>query len=89
YPALADGGAPLFPPRGWEVSLDWTGLPFRWRPLGADEVRGLRPGEWRLVATNGDVLRRERSKRLAVLRRGKWVPGRDLVSVMERLFGPR
>lgn len=74
---------------GWEISLDWTGVPFAWRALEAEDVRGWRVNEYRIVAVNEEILRRERSKSMAVRRKAGWVAGSDLASVMERVFGIR
>jgi hypothetical protein len=38
---------------------------------------------------NAEVERRQRSKTLAVSRRGAWVVGKDLENVLQQLFGLR
>lgn len=88
YPELVEPNRP-FLPGGWEVWCDWTGLPFRWRALNTSEVVGMRPNEVRLVEVNEAVERRQRSKTLAVQRRGEWVPGEDLRVVLQLVFGLR
>jgi hypothetical protein len=74
---------------GWEVSLNWSGVPFAWRALDAEAVRGWGANECRIVSVNEELVRRERSKTLVVRRRGQWVAGSDLDSVIERVFGRR
>lgn len=88
YPALLT--KPLPPViAGWELQCDWTGLPFAWTPLGGSDIAGLALNEPRLVDVDAKRLRRERSKSIAVERRGRWLPGRDLEIVLQQLFGIR
>lgn len=89
YPALLTRPLPLGVVAGWEIRFNWTGVPFSWTPLTPAEVTGLRPGRPELVEVNAAVERRERSRSLAVQRRGAWAPGRDLETVLELLFGVR
>lgn len=89
YPALLTKAPPLGPVAGWEVLFDWTGLPFSWTPLTATEIAGLPQDQPRIVEVNAPVLKRERSKSVAVSRRGGWVPGKDLERVLEQLFGAK
>jgi peptidoglycan LD-endopeptidase LytH len=74
---------------GWEIACNWTGVPFAWTPLTPLEALGLVPNRPKLIAVDAAVERRERSKSLAVQRRGEWVPGRDLEVVLQQLFGLR
>ncbi|MBL9188657.1 MAG: M23 family metallopeptidase [Opitutaceae bacterium] len=74
---------------GWEVLFNWTGLPFAWTPLTATEVAGLAADQPRIVEVNAPLLKRQRSKSLALTRRGGWVPGKDLERVLEQVFGGR
>jgi peptidoglycan LD-endopeptidase LytH len=74
---------------GWEIRFNWTGLPFAWTPLSPAEVTGLAREQPRIVEVNAAVERRERSRSLAVPRRGHWVPGDHLKIVLEQLFGLR
>lgn len=74
---------------GWEIRFNWTGVPFAWTPLGAAEVVGLPAEQPRIVDVNAELLRRQRSKSIAVQRRGGWVPGKDLETVLQQLFGLR
>lgn len=87
YPALLTKPLPLGPVAGWEVCFHWTGLPFAWTPLTATEVTGLRPNQPQLIQVNAALERRERSKSLAVSRRGTWTVGKDLEIVLQQLFG--
>ncbi len=87
YPSLLTKPLPFGPVAGWEVSFNWTGLPFAWTPLTAAEVVGLPPGQPRLIEVNAALERRERSKSLAVNRRGTWTAGKDLQIVLQQLFG--
>jgi len=87
YPALLAKPLPLGPVAGWELRCNWTGLPFAWTPLTAAEVAGLRPNQPHLVEVDAALERRERSKSLAVSRRGAWTVGKDLELLLQQLFG--
>jgi hypothetical protein len=89
YPALLTKPLPLGLVAGWEIRFAWTGLPFAWTPLSSTEVVGLPTGQPQFVEVDGAIERRERSKSLAVARRGGWVPGKDLETVLQQLFGVR
>lgn len=89
YPALLTKPMPLGPVAGWEIRFTWTGLPFAWTPLTTAEVAGLPANKPQILEVNAEVARRERSRSLAVSRRGTWTPGKDLAIVLEQLFGVR
>lgn len=89
YPTLLTKPLPMGPVAGWEIAFNWTGLPFAWTPLGPTETLGLAPNRPVLVQVNAEIEKRERSKTLAVSKRGAWVTGRDLDSVLQQLFGLR
>lgn len=89
YPALLTKPLPFGPVAGWEIRFTWTGLPFAWTPLTAAEVAGLPSGQPQFLEVDAAVERRERSKSLAVSRRGGWGPGKDLEIVLQQLFGFR
>jgi len=89
YPALLTRPMPLGFASGWEIRFNWTGVPFAWTPLTAAEVAGLTNDQPVIVDVNADLERRERSKSLAVSRRGSWTAGRDLETVVQQLFGLR
>ncbi len=86
YPALLTKPMPMVV-AGWEISVNWTGLPFAWTPLTSAEVVGLTPDRPILLEVNADLERHHRCKTLAVSRRGGWTVGRDLETVLQQLFG--
>jgi murein DD-endopeptidase MepM/ murein hydrolase activator NlpD len=88
YPALLTKAVPENV-SGWEIKFNWTGLPFQWTPLTPAETIGLVPNEPMLVEVDTALERQQRSKTLAVNRRGKWTVGRDLETVLQQLFGIR
>jgi peptidoglycan LD-endopeptidase LytH len=87
YPALLTKPMPLGPVAGWDIRFNWTGLPFAWTPLSGTEVVGLPAGQPRIVEVNAALERKERSRTLAVDRRGTWTVGKDLETVLQLLFG--
>lgn len=87
YPSLVTKPMPMGPIAGWEIQFNWTGLPFAWTPLTSAEVAGLAPEQPRIVEVNAALEKRERSKKLAVPRRGSWSVGKDLEIVLQQLFG--
>ncbi|MDB6094430.1 MAG: Peptidase [Verrucomicrobia bacterium] len=88
YPALLTKPVPLVP-AGWEITCDWTGLPFRWTPLSGLDVLGLPIDQPRILDVDAKLERRERSKTLALFRRGQWTMGKDLETLVQQLFGIR
>jgi peptidoglycan LD-endopeptidase LytH len=74
---------------GWDVQFNWTGIPFAWTPLTSDDVAGMKVDQPRILDVNVAIERRERSKTLAVSRRGTWTPGKDLETALQLLFGLR
>lgn len=89
YPSLLTRPLPIGPVSGWEIRFNWTALPFAWTPLGPAEVAGLPRDQPQLVEVDAELERRERSKRLAIERGGRWMPGKDLEIVLEQLFALR
>ncbi len=89
YPALLTKPLPMGPVAGWEIRFNWTGIPFSWTPLAANEVIGLPRERPTIVEVDAAEEKRERSKTLAVQRRGEWAIGRDLETVLQQLFGLR
>jgi murein DD-endopeptidase MepM/ murein hydrolase activator NlpD len=89
YPSLLTKPLPLGPVGGWEIKFSWTGLPIAWTPLSALEVAGLPRDQPRILSVNAEAERRQRSKTLAVSRRGAWAVGKDLETVLQQLFGLR
>jgi murein DD-endopeptidase MepM/ murein hydrolase activator NlpD len=91
YPALVakrPEGA-LGPVAGWDVRFNWTGVPFAWTPLSSTDVAGLPGDQPRLVEVNAELEKRQRSRTLALQRKGTWVAGKDLEPVLQQLFGVR
>jgi peptidoglycan LD-endopeptidase LytH len=74
---------------GWDIKFDWTGIPFAWTPLATSDVLGLAAEKPEIVEANAGVERRERSKKIAVLRGGRWTIGKDLETVLQQLFEVR
>ena len=87
YPALLTKPLPVNL-GGWEIAFNWTGLPIKWTPLTPLETIGLTT-EPTILEVDAASDRQQRSKTLAVNRRGKWVIGRDLDTVLQQLFGSR
>ena len=89
YPSLLTKPLPAGLVAGWEIQFNWTGVPFAWTPLTTSEVEGLKRDQPRILEVNSAIERRERSKSLAVSRRGNWTPGKDLETALQLLFGIR
>ena len=89
YPSLMTKELPLAPVAGWEIKFNWTGVPIAWTPLMVAETVGLPREQARVINVNAEVERRQRSKTLVVSRRGSWVVGKDLETVLQQLFGVR
>jgi hypothetical protein len=90
YPALVvKGTTNMGLVSGWEVTCNWTGLPFRWVPLDGRQVMGMRPNEVEILAVDEAQLRRQHCKDLIDTHRGRRVPGRDLQEVLQQVFGLR
>ncbi len=87
YPSLLTKPIPLGGVSGWEIQCDWTGVPISWTPLSSLEAMGFPAEQPRIVEADVALLRRERSKSLAVSRLGSWVVGKDLEIVLQQLFG--
>ena len=89
YPTLLTKEIPMAGVAGWEIQVGWTGLPFSWTPLEASDVPGWRVNEVRLLDVDAEALRKHRCKSVAVQRSGGYVPGKDLDTVLQQLFGLR
>lgn len=74
---------------GWEIECNATGLPFAWTPLSPNEVIGLAPNQVRIVASDAAALRAFRCKQLVKPRRGGDLPGDDLQTMLQLVFGLR
>lgn len=88
YPSLVNGTMPMIT-NGWEIQFNWSGIPFRWRPLTADEAKGLEMNRPVVVEVNPDLAKRDRSRTLAAKVRGQWRAASDLETVLQQLFGVR
>ena len=89
YPSLLTKPIPLGGVAGWEIRCNWTGVPFAWTPLSPPDVMGLPTDQPRIAEVDEVIIRRERSKSIAVSHRGGWVVGKDLETVLQQLFGVR
>jgi murein DD-endopeptidase MepM/ murein hydrolase activator NlpD len=88
YPALLTKPLPLVVD-GWDIKVNWTGLPISLTPLTGMDVVGLAPDKPVLLDVNADIERRYRCKSLVVSRRGTPTPGKDLEIVLQQMFGLR
>ena len=89
YPELLTAEIPLAGVAGWEVKVNATGLPFSWTPLGATDVIGFKADEARLSEVDAPALKHFRCKSIAVQRKGVYVPGKDLETMLQLVFGFR
>ncbi len=89
YPQLLSAEVPAAGVAGWEIKVNATGLPFSWKPLTATDVLGYRANEVRLFEVDAEALRRCRCKSIAVLKRGQYVPGSDLATILQLVLGLR
>lgn len=89
YPELLTAEIPAAGVSGWDIKVNETGLPFSWTPLAATDVVGMRANEVRLLDVDAEALKRCRAKSIAVSRRGGYVPGRDLDTMLQLVFGLR
>jgi len=74
---------------GWEVCVNETGLPFSLTPLTPMETMGLSPDEVRVLEVDAPLLKQHRCKSLVVSKRGNYAIGRDLLEVLQLVFGLR
>jgi hypothetical protein len=63
-------------------------LPLALRPLSATDLLGQRPGSVRVVETNPAEVTRHRAISLVRGHGPTPAPGRDLLEVLQKLFGP-
>ncbi|MBL9215173.1 MAG: M23 family metallopeptidase [Opitutaceae bacterium] len=89
YPSLLRRPLPLGLVGGWEVEFNATGLPFAWTPLSPQEATGLRPNSPRIVSADAAALRSRRCKSLVRMQGGTQLPGSDLNTVLQQVFGLR
>lgn len=74
---------------GWEVQCDVTGLPFSWTPLGPAQVAGMYDGQVEILWTDPAALRGFRGKTLVRSRGNLNLPGPDLTTMLQLVFGLR
>ncbi|HZP60842.1 MAG TPA: M23 family metallopeptidase [Opitutaceae bacterium] len=74
---------------GWEIACDWTGLPFRWTPLEANEAAGLAPEQPVVIWADGKSQREHPSKSLIYPQGSGYAIDTDLAMVLQQLFGLR
>jgi len=89
YPALVK--AELVPGAllgGWEIDCYWTGLPLALRPLSVSDVAGQRPNSVQIVAVDQEERVAHRAITLVRGRGATPAPAKDLLDVLEKLFGP-
>ena len=86
YPELLTAEVPMGGVAGWEIKVSATGLPFSWTPLKATDVIGLGANAVKLSDVDAEALKRFRCKSIAVSRRGDYVPGRDLETMLQLVF---
>ncbi len=89
YPSLLRKPLPAGPVAGWEIECNSTGLPFAWTPLSPVEVIALRPNSASIMSVEAAILRAYRCKSLAKPRGSGYVPGADLKTMLEQVFGLR
>jgi len=89
YPSLLRKPRPAGPVAGWEIECNSTGLPFAWTPLSPTEVMSLRPNSAQIVSVESAILRAYRCKSLAKPRGSGYVPGEDLKTILQQVFGLR
>ncbi len=89
YPSLRrkDPGGTLV--AGWEVACNVNGLPFAWTPLSPAEMGSQAAGTAQIVWTDPALLRSCRCKSLVRTRGGRPVPGEDLETMLQLVFGLR
>ncbi len=89
YPSLLRKPLPAGPVAGWEIECNSTGLPFAWTPLSPVEIMSLRPNTAQIVSVEPAILRAYRCKSLARPRGSGWMPGADLTTMLQLIFGLR
>jgi hypothetical protein len=64
-------------------------MPFAWTPLSPTDVMGMRPNSAEIVSAETSLLRAYRCKSIAKPRGSGWVPGTDLATMLQQVFGIR
>jgi peptidoglycan LD-endopeptidase LytH len=89
YPALLRKPLPMGFVSGWEIECNATGLPFAWTPLTPADVAGLKPGTVQIVTVESALVSAYRCKSLVKTRGTGYVPGGDLQTMLQQVFGIR
>lgn len=84
YPSLVSAETEIG--AGWEIGFSVTGVPLRWKRLGASGFAGWRPGERRIESVDTELLNVNRGRKLIEYRKGVAYPGPDLRTVLEQLW---
>lgn len=74
---------------GWEVECDVTGLPYAWTPLDLNGVLGMKHNAVEILSVDRTALHGFRGKTLTRTVGGKTVPGSDLLTMLQLVFGVR
>ena len=74
---------------GWEIECNSTGVPFAWTPLTAADVTGMRPGGVQVVSVESALVRAYHCKSLVKPHGAGYVPGADLTTMLQQVFGLR
>jgi peptidoglycan LD-endopeptidase LytH len=89
YPALLRKPVPVGLVAGWELECNSTGVPFGWTPLTSIEVMAMRPNVPEIVSAEVALLRAYHCKSIARPRGSGYVPGADLLTMLQQVFGIR
>jgi len=89
YPELMAGREVPVALGGWEVSFSVTGVPLAFAPVAQADMAGQAPGSVRLVEVDEEAVRACSCRRLVTWSRGGAEPGRDLLTLMQLIFGLR
>jgi hypothetical protein len=89
YPSLLRAPMPAGPLGGWEIEFDWTGIPFAWRALTPMDVLGESTDEVTILRVDQASVEGHHAKVLVRRRGDRYIPVRDLETVLQQLFGIR
>lgn len=87
YPELLRQPMPAGFVAGWEIECNSTGLPFAWTPLSPGQVKGMRLNTPEIVQVDAAVERAYRCKQLVRPRGKGYLPGADLTTMLQLVFG--
>ncbi|MSU46285.1 MAG: M23 family metallopeptidase [Lacunisphaera sp.] len=89
YPSLLRRPRPAGLVVGWEVECNATGLPLAWTPLTPAEVAGMRANAVQIVVVESALVRASRCKSLVKPHGSGYLPGADLTTMLQQVFGLR